>query len=218
MVLALAVAPACGKHNEVAVLQHEAVAAAKFYAPQLESLDARVQMIFKRGSTIPATTPGIDGVGARLTEARDLIIQLRGLVTPGADGKSAVEKQAAEAAKNRKPAELNKLVHDTHTALDRGITVINDDLQSVESWIAYYDNKALATSRPMPAPTESPGPGAPPVPGGPAPGAPGAAGGGTGVGGPGSPATGGPGAAAGGNTPAPAPGAPAPRAPTPARP
>lgn len=145
-VLALAVAvPACGKHNQVDVLQHEATVAAKFYAPKVEALEARLNAIVKRGETITAdSAPGVQDVGQRLKEARDLLVQLRGIVGPGPDGKSAVEKQAAEAAKNRRVVDLEKLVHDTHSALDRGLTVVNANLQSAEGWLAYYDRRALA--------------------------------------------------------------------------
>ncbi len=145
-VLALALAvPACGKHNEVDVLQHEATAAARFYAPKVTALETRLNAIVQRGETITAeSAPGVQEVGARLKEARDLIIQLRGIVVAGPDGKSAVEKQAAEAAKNRRIGDLEKLVYDTHHALDRGLTVINADLASAESWLAYYDRRALA--------------------------------------------------------------------------
>ncbi len=186
-VLALAVAPACGKHNDIDVLQHEANSAAKFYAPQLDALDARVQTIFKRGATIPASTPGVDAVTARLTEARDTIIALRGVVAPGPDGKSSVEKQAAIAAKEHKAEELEKLIHNTHAALGSGLTVVNEDLLSVESWIAYLDSQALAMPQrpagnpaPQPDPTATVPAGQPPGPAGhPAPAAPtgGAAGG-----------------------------------------
>ena len=160
LILALASVPACAKHNEVDVLHHEAVATAKFYAPRLDALDARVQAIFKRGSTIPASTPGIDAVGQRLAEARDLIVQMRGLVAPGPDGKSSVEKQADAAAKDRRVVDLEKLEHDTHETLDRGITIINDDLGSVESWIAYFDRQALA----LPAPDHVRAEPVPPMP------------------------------------------------------
>lgn len=172
LVLALLAAPACGKHNETDVLVHEVTAIAKHSAPQLEALDKRVQAIFQRGATIPATTPGIEAVGTKLTEARDLIVNLRGQVSPAADGKSAVEKQAIDAAKNRRINDLTKLVHDTEASIERGITIINDDLQSVESWIAYYDRKALATGgggappapQPQPpTPTPTPDPAAPPA-------------------------------------------------------
>ena len=52
----------------------EAATLAKYYAPRLEALNRRVETIFKRGSTIPANLPGIDAVGQRLTEARDLLV------------------------------------------------------------------------------------------------------------------------------------------------
>jgi hypothetical protein len=158
--LATASLGACAKKNDVATLRHEAVSVAKYYAPKLDALDARVQTIFKRGSTIPANLPGIDVVGQNLTRARDTIIQLRGVVGPGADGKSAVEKQADAAAKERKVEDLEKLTHDTEVMLERGLTVINDDLSSVESWIAQYDNHVLATipARPTPPPGSAPAP------------------------------------------------------------
>jgi hypothetical protein len=151
----LAVLSACGKKNDVHVLHHEAITLAKYYAPKLDALDGRVQAIFTRGSTIPGNLPGIEDVGRRLQEARDTLVQLRGIIGPGPDGKSAVEKQADAAAKDSKVPELQKLVHDTHVAIDRGITIINDDLNAVEAWIANYDHKTLAiAAAPAPAPTE----------------------------------------------------------------
>lgn len=178
VLLATATVGACAKKNDVATLQHEAVTVAKYYAPKLDALDARVQSIFKRGATIPANLPGIDAVGAKLTAARDNLIQLRGIVAPGPDGKSAVEKQAKAAADGRKIDDLEKLLHDTETTLEHGVVMINDDLQSVEGWIALYDSKALAmapaapTAPPMNAPATSPSAtGQPPASGQPAPGA-----------------------------------------------
>jgi hypothetical protein len=160
----LAVAASCGKPNEAALLEQEAVSLAKYYQPKLDSLDQRVQAIFKRGTTIPANLPGIDEVGKRLSEARDGIIQLRGIIGPGPDGKSAVEKQAQTAAKDHKIEDLEKLVHDTEVALDHGVTVVNDDLDAVEGWIAQYDRTAAVTpaeqkptpQAPTPAPTPEP--------------------------------------------------------------
>jgi hypothetical protein len=157
VLLASVTAGACAKKNEVATLRHEAVAVAKYYSPKLDALDARVQSIFKRGATIPANLPGIDAVGAKLTAARDNLIQLRGIVSPGPDGKSAVEKQAQAAADGRKVEDLEKLIHDTETTLEHGVTMINDDLQSVEGWISLYDNKALSMTAPAAAPMNAPG-------------------------------------------------------------
>jgi hypothetical protein len=147
---------ACGKKNDVTVLHHEAVQLAKYYAPQLDVLEARVQAIFKRGSSIPGNLPGIEDVGRRLQEARDTIVQLRGILGPGPDRKSAVEKQADAAAKDGKVADLQKLVHDTHIAIDRSLTIINDDLNAVEEWITNYDRKtlALAAAAPPAAPAQ----------------------------------------------------------------
>jgi hypothetical protein len=163
---------ACGKKNDVHVLHHEAVTLAKYYAPKLDALDGRVQAIFKRGSNIPGNLPGIEAVGRRLQEARDTIVQLRGILGPGPDQKSAVEKQADAAAKDGKVTELQKLVHDTELTIDRGLTVINDDLNAVEEWIANYDRRTLALAQAPatpaeapPPPTPAPAPEAAPAPG-----------------------------------------------------
>jgi hypothetical protein len=137
--LLICVLAACSKSNDVSTLREEAVQTAAYYQPRLDAADKRVQAIFKRGTTIPANLPGIEEVGKRLTEARDTILQLRGIIAKGPDGKSAVEKQADLAAKDRKVEDLEKLIDDTETTLERGLTVVNADLDSVESWIALYD-------------------------------------------------------------------------------
>ena len=168
-VAALALAAACGKHNDAAILQEEANTLAKHYQAkpdrpsQLELLDQRVQAIFKRGSTIPGNLPGIEDVGKRLQEARDTIVKLNGIVGKGPDGKSALEKQAEAAAKAGKVDDLQKLVHDSEEELERGLTVINDDLDAVEAWIANYDRKTLAMNVAAPAggQTGEPAPAAP---------------------------------------------------------
>lgn len=137
--LLICVLAACSKSNDVSTLREEAVQTAAYYQPRLDAADKRVQAIFKRGTTIPANLPGIEEVGKRLTEARDTILQLRGIIAKGPDGKSAVEKQADLAAKDRKVEDLEKLIDDTEATLERGLTVVNADLDSVESWIALYD-------------------------------------------------------------------------------
>lgn len=166
LLLIAVVLAACGKSNDVSTLHQEAVELASYYQPRLDAADKRVQSIFKRGTTIPANLPGIEEVGRRLTEARDTIVQLRGIVAKGPDGKSAVEKQADLAAKDRKVEELDKLVQDTEETLDRGLRIVNDDLASVESWIALYDQgitrqePSAAPPPTIPTPTE-PAPAAP---------------------------------------------------------
>jgi hypothetical protein len=153
----LALAPtlgACGKKNDVPILQHEASALAKYYQPKLEALDARIAAIMKRGQTIPADFPGVKEIGLQLQEARDTVVKLRAIV--GAPGqKSAVETQAEAAAKDNKLPELRKLVHDTEKTLVDGVTLVQTDLDAVETWIQHYDNKTLAML--APAKAEQPG-------------------------------------------------------------
>jgi hypothetical protein len=139
---------ACGKKNDVPILQHEVSALAKYYEPKLDVLDARIKTIMDRGQTIPADFPGVKEVGQRLQEARDTLVRLRGVVGPGPDQKSAVEKQADAAAKDGKVLELRKLLHDTKELLNEGMTLIQTNLVAVETWIHLYDHKMLAMAAP----------------------------------------------------------------------
>ncbi|HEX5058743.1 MAG TPA: hypothetical protein VFV99_05245, partial [Kofleriaceae bacterium] len=100
---------------------------------------------------------GIEEVGKRLQEARDTIVKLNGIVGkipdrehPG-DNRSALERQAEAAAKAGKVADLQKLLHDSEEELERGLTIINDDLDAVEAWLANYDRKTLALNVAAPA-------------------------------------------------------------------
>jgi hypothetical protein len=166
--LLLAVLAACGKPNEVKTLHHEAIVTAKYYQPQLDQLDKRLQTIFKRGTTIPGNLPGIEIVTPRLTEARDGIAQLRGIVGSGT-GKSAVETQADAAAKAGKVADLEKLIADTEKTLSEGTTIIRDDLTTVENWIAQYEQGTNRAGGAPPSGNEGGGQQQPPAPA-PAPG------------------------------------------------
>ena len=165
LAVALAVTPACKKQNDAHILHHEAVTLVNYYQPKLGALDDRVQAIFKKGTEIPGNLPGIQDVGLRLQEARDTLIKLRDLIGVPQQGagdakvaqKSAVEAQAEAAAKANNVDELAKLVHDTEVALDRGITVINANLDTVEAWIAQYERKTLAMHAPATATGSAPG-------------------------------------------------------------
>lgn len=163
--LATATLGACTKANDVETLHGEAVAMSKYYAPRVDALDARLQAIFKRGSTISASTPGVEAVSTRLTSARDVVLTLHQAVTPGPDGKSALLKEADEAAKTRNIERLEGLLHEKEETLSRGVLIANDDLSAAESWLAQYDRHTLAMPAPPPAPppaTEPPPP--PPTP------------------------------------------------------
>ncbi len=170
LVVALAVTSACGKQNDAHTLEHEAVTLAKHYRAELGKLDTRVQDILKRASTIPGNLPDVREVGLRLQEARKTLEQLKSVV--GDDGKSPVKDQAEAAAKDNKIRELRKLVHDTEVSLDRGVTLIIANLDTVESWIDQYERKTLAMlapataaeSAPPSAPAADPGAPAAPTP------------------------------------------------------
>ncbi|HTL32654.1 MAG TPA: hypothetical protein VL326_06000 [Kofleriaceae bacterium] len=165
---------ACGKPNDVKTLHHEAMVVAQSYQLQLLDLDHRLNAIFKRGTTIPGNLPGIEVITPRLTEARDGLAQLRQIVgMPGDKDKSAVEKQADEAAKNRKVADLEKLIHDTDRTLGEGTTIIREDLNTVENWIAQYDQGTNRVGGPQPSAPQPEGDQAVPAPQGNPPSPPG---------------------------------------------
>lgn len=154
LVVALAVTAACGKPNDAHVLQHEAKALAKYYEPRLDALEKRLNEIFQRGQTIPGNLPDVRELGPRLTEARDQLVKLQGIVKAGAGQASAIEQQAETAAKENRVEDLRKLVHDAEATLDRGVTIITANLDTVENWIAQYDRKLLANLGPVQQPSE----------------------------------------------------------------
>ena len=161
--LALLVVTACRSANDAAILEHEAIALAKYYWPKLEAIEPRLQDVYKRGQTIPETVAGFNEGAKRYAEARELWVQLKNQFGPGPDGKSSLERQAAAAAKENRIETLEQLIHDAETKAEEGLTVINADLSAVESWIAEYDRAAKAApptgaakeeaQRPAPTPT-----------------------------------------------------------------
>lgn len=159
LVVALAVTSACGKQNDAHILQEEAVTLTNHYRTELAKLDTRVQDILKRASNIPGNLPDVKEVGLRLHEARKTLEQLKTVV--GEKEKSPVKEQAETAAKANKIRELRKLVHDTEVTLEHGVTVVNAELDTVESWIDQYERKTLAMAPPPaaaePAPAADPG-------------------------------------------------------------
>ncbi len=160
LVVAVAVLPACGKQNDVAVLEHEAASLATYYQPKVHSLDERLKDLLKRGEKIP----GVEDVVMRAQEARTTINTLRGIVgDPGQE--SPLAKQAESVAKEGKVEELERLVHDNETALSRGVLVVNSNLDTVEGWMDQYQTKTLAK---MPPPLQ-PEQGSPEQPAQPAP-------------------------------------------------
>lgn len=165
MVIVALVLSACGKQNDVPILEKEAVTLVKHYQPKVEKLLQRLDELFKKGERIPDTVPAVQDVALRWAEARDLTTKLNGIVGKGPDGKSAVEKQAEALAKENKVEDLRKLVHDTRVTLENGITAIQANLGAVESWIAQYDRQAMAMPEEETDPTDPPAPAPAPAPG-----------------------------------------------------
>jgi len=161
LLLSIALLAACGKPNDVVARQAEVVALVRYYQPRIDALDRRLQAIFKRGQTIPANIPGVVEVGKRATEAKDAIKELQNNLVPGPDQKSELEKRAGELAKQNKLDELDKVIDEASENSEHLVTVANDDLYIVETWIAQYDRAGA----PAPAPekeTAAPKPDEPP--------------------------------------------------------
>lgn len=166
LVVALAVIPACGQGNDVATVQHEAVALTKYYRPQVEALEKRIGAIFDRGHKIPGNLPGIQDVGRRLQEAREVLAKTR-LLLDGSKTQKSLDQEAEEAAKAGNVEALEKLVAESEEALVSGVTIVNDDLLASESWLKQYDRGMLAMAQPAPAQVTEP---VPPTEAAPAPG------------------------------------------------
>jgi hypothetical protein len=73
---------------------------------------------------------------------------------------SAIDKQADEAAKANKAADLAKLIDESHEKLELDNTIANEDLTRIESWLWQYDegHAAQPTPPPPPPPSEAPEP------------------------------------------------------------
>jgi hypothetical protein len=167
LIIALLALAACGKQNDVPILQEEAATLAKYYQKKLEHLDRRMEEIIKLGHTIPADMPGVKEVGTQLQEARDQMIKMSGMVTPGQNQKSAIETQAEAAGKAGRVDELRRLIHDSELTLDQGLMTVRTQLAAVDTWIHNYKNKTLAMYAPtqpgQPETVSTPATGQPPA-------------------------------------------------------
>lgn len=152
LVVALAVTAACGKPNDAHVLEHEAKALAKYYQPRLETLgkrlDERVQELQQRGQE------RVPELRARMDEARSTLDELVALVTASAGQKSALEQNAEAAVKENRILDLRKLVQEAEHALDRGVTIINGTIDTLESFTLQYDRQLVAAADRGVQPTE----------------------------------------------------------------
>jgi hypothetical protein len=150
---------ACEKTNDVARLRDEATIVAKYYQPRLDELNHRIEMIFQHGKVIPAGLPGIKETSAVLEKARAKLVELRKAAMPQGDGKSSIEAQAETAAKAGSALELERIVDDAQEELDAGSTEVNDELSTVEAWLAQAEaNAAAAPAVKPPAADATPAP------------------------------------------------------------
>jgi hypothetical protein len=154
IVLALA---SCAKPDDTATLRDEAVAVATYYRPAVDALHKRGLAIVERGGKLGVNLPGSDVATRQLTLAGSQLSELNNLVTPGADGKSAIEKQADAAAKDGKVAELQKLIDESTEKLDDGTRLVGQELNIAENWLLHAETlkAAAAANTPVPVTTDT---------------------------------------------------------------
>jgi len=151
-VVALAVSPACGKHNDAQILQHQAEVLVKYYKPKLTTVATRIDRIMERGKQIPGDAPGVRDLGARLQEAHETYNKLKAELDPKENPSPVLEKAKA-AASERNIGKLEQLVAETEETIEHGLTVIDANLDTIEAWLYQYDAKTLAMATPA-APSE----------------------------------------------------------------
>ena len=168
----LASAAGCEKPNNVPALHDEAVAIAHYYRPGVETLNSRGEDIVKRGGKLGGAMTGGENASRAISMAGQQLAELRGLVMPGPDGKSQIEKEADAAAKEGKAADLNKLIGESSEKLEVGTRVITTELNVAETWLLTAESRKAAMAMATPpavdpgsAPVASPAsPGEPAVP------------------------------------------------------
>jgi hypothetical protein len=159
-ILFICILAACEKPNDIAALQDQATITAKFYQPKLEELNHRIQAIAVRGKALPTGLAGVSDASRLLSDAGRRLMASREVVAAGADGKSKLEKEAAELAKAGDLSALEKRVDEASEELEENTRVANDELLSVESWLTLAETQPAAP----PKPAETPTPEATPAP------------------------------------------------------
>lgn len=145
LLLAPLVVVACDKSNNVAQLHAQANAVTKTYAPIADALDKRRKEIFERGKNVPGNLPDVPEIVRLIGEAGDRINEMHGIT-------SAIDKQADDAAKSNKAAELEKLIDESHEKLEADQRIANEDLTRVEGWLWQYESGRSAPPKVVPPP------------------------------------------------------------------
>jgi hypothetical protein len=152
----LATAAGCEKPNNVPALHDEAVGIAHYYRPAVETLNARGEDIVKRGGKLGGAMTGGENASRAISQAGQQLAELRGLVLPGPDGKSQIEKEADASAKEGKVAELDKLIGESNEKLELGTRVITTELNVADTWLVVAESRKLAMATSV-TPTADPG-------------------------------------------------------------
>jgi hypothetical protein len=100
---------------------------------------------------------GGENASRAISMAGQQLAELRGLVMPGPDGKSQIEKEADAAAKEGKVAELDKLIGESTEKLEVGTRVITSELNTAENWLLAAEQRKAAMAMATPAPAVDPG-------------------------------------------------------------
>jgi hypothetical protein len=160
ILFAVASVAGCEKPNNMPALHDEAVGIAHYYRPAVETLNSRGEDIVKRGGKLGGAMTGGENASRAISMAGQQLAELRGLVIPGPDGKSQIEKEADAAAKDGKTAELNKLIGESNEKLEVGTRVITSELNTAESWLVAAEQRKAAMAMAAPAQVD---PGSAPV-------------------------------------------------------
>lgn len=148
MILMIVALAACERPNDNVALRDEAIATSHFYKTVVEDMNKRGNDIVTRGGKITngGAMPGADKASSAVSMAGQQLGELRGLVIPGPDGKSQIEKEADALFKDGKTAELQKLIDESNEKLEVGTRVIAGELTLAEAWIDGVERHASTTN------------------------------------------------------------------------
>jgi hypothetical protein len=141
---------ACEKSNDITQLHEDAVATAKYYGPRVDDMIKRKDALGRHD--VRENVPDIAELRKLNTEANDKISEMHGIASADASGKSALEKQADQLAKDGKIDELRNLIDESQEKLDKDWTIANDDISKLEGWVWQYEHGWTNPASPVVAP------------------------------------------------------------------
>ena len=139
----------CQKSVDLGRVQEESLELVKVHVNVLDLLQRRADSLLTRGRNVGAKGTGAQGIadaGRILTEARAQLDQLRALTV---QAPAAI----ATAVKTGNDEEVYKTSDEMVEKLETGETLARADLDAVDNWLFYAENRAPATP---PAPPATP--------------------------------------------------------------